>query len=276
MTYLASMLAALAAAAQPPAPLEIPLLGAAADRSALFVYLPERARRNGTAVVICPGGAYMRLVMDTEGHDTARWLVDNGVAGIVLRYRLPAGKEGRSHDVPLADAHEAMRVVRKHAAEWGIDPRRIGIMGYSAGGHVASTAGTHHDAETRPDFMVLMYPVVTMGEFAHPGSRNNLLGPKPDATLVKLYSNELHVTADTPPTFLAHAGDDRPVSVRNSVDFYLALLRAGVPAEMHVYERGDHGLRGGKGGGIGGDPSTSYGKWPVQVIDWMRQRGLLR
>jgi len=275
MSLLASILAAVAAAATPQTPVEIPLLGAAADRSALFVYLPERARRNGTAVVICPGGAYARLVMDTEGHDTAKWLVDNGVAGIVLRYRLP-GKDGRTHDVPLADAHEAMRVVRKHAAEWGIDPRRVGIMGYSAGGHVASTAGTHFDPGTRPDFMVLMYPVVTMGEFAHPGSRGNLLGPKPDAALVQLYSNELHVSADTPPTFLAHASDDRPVSVRNSVDFYLALLRAGVPAEMHAYERGDHGLRGGHGGGIGGDPGTSYGKWPVQVIDWMRQRGLLR
>jgi acetyl esterase/lipase len=261
-----------AASAAPP--LEIVLVPEAVDKPTIYVHLPTEEKRNGAAVVICPGGGYGGLSMESEGHATARWLNEFGVAGIVLKYRLP-GKNGNTHDMPLADAHAAIRLVRQHAAEWKIDPKRVGVMGYSAGGHLASTAGTHYDAETRPDFLLLIYPVITMGEFTHGGSKHNLLGKDPSPELVKLYSNELQVTKDTPPTFLAHASDDRGVNVRNSVDFYLALYRNGVPAELHVYEVGNHGLKGGAGYGIGGPSKAVASTWTDRAYDWMKQRGLL-
>jgi acetyl esterase/lipase len=253
---------------------EIVLFPDAPDKPSITVHLPEPARRTGTAVIVCPGGGYGGLTMGSEGHDTARWFAAQGVAGIVLKYRLP-NKPQNSHKAPLEDAQAAIREVRGHAAQWGIDPRRVGILGYSAGGHLASTAGTHFDAQTRPDFMLLIYPVITMGEFTHGGSRQNLLGGKPDPALVKFYSNEQQVTSRTPPTFLAHASDDGGVSARNSVDFYIALLKAGVPAELHVYERGGHGLKGGAGWGIGGESRTISGTWPQRALEWMRQRRLL-
>ena len=253
---------------------EIVLFPEAVDKPSITPHLPEAARRTGAAVIVCPGGGYGGLTMDSEGHDTARWLAEHGVAGIVLKYRLPS-KPQNSHKSPLEDAQAAIRTVRKHAVAWGIDPRRVGMLGYSAGGHLAATAGTHFDAEIRPDFMLLIYPVISMGEFGHGGSRQNLLGPHPDPGLVKFYSNEQQVTSRTPPTFLAHASDDSGVSPRNSVEFYLALLEAGVPAELHVYERGGHGLKGGAGWGIGGPSRTISGTWPQRALEWMRQRGLL-
>jgi acetyl esterase/lipase len=253
---------------------EIVLFPDAKDKPSIFVYLPEASKRTGAALVICPGGGYGNLSIGCEGHDTARWFAAQGIAGIVLKYRLP-NRPYNAHGDPLEDAHAAIRTVRKQAGHWGIDPRRVGILGFSAGGHLASTAATHFDADTRPDFALLIYPVITMGEYTHGGSRRNLLGPNPDPALVKFYSNELHVTAQTPPTFLAHASDDRGVSARNSVDFYVALLKAGVPAELHVYERGDHGLKGGAGWGIGGPSRSISSTWPQRALEWMRQRGLL-
>ena len=252
---------------------EIVLDPALADKPTITVHLPEAAQRTGAAIIVCPGGGYGGLSMGSEGHDTAAWFAQRGVAGIVLKYRLP-GKPGNDHTMPLSDAHSAIRSVRQHAAEWGIDPHRVGILGYSAGGHLASTAGTHFDEDTRPDFMLLIYPVISMGEFGHGGSRTNLLGAHPDPELVKLYSNELQVTKATPPAFLAHSNDDG-VSVLNSVNFYLALQRAGVPAELHVYASGGHGMKGGAGWGIGGATKDIASSWPDRAIDWMRQRGLL-
>ncbi|HYG77695.1 MAG TPA: alpha/beta hydrolase [Planctomycetota bacterium] len=254
--------------------LEIVLTPDAKDKASIFIHLPAPEKRTGAAIVICPGGGYGGLTMGSEGHDTAKWFVEHGVAGIVLKYRLP-GKPGHSHNTPLDDAHAAIKTVRAKAAEWNIDPRRVGILGYSAGGHLASTAGTHFDVQTRPDFVLAIYPVITMGEYTHGGSKKNLLGAQPDPELVKFYSAELNVTKETPPTFLAHAGDDRGVNAMNSVNFYSALLKANVPAELHVYERGDHGLKGGAGYGIGGATKSISSTWPDRAIEWMRQRGLL-
>ncbi len=238
------------------------------------MHLAKPDRRTGAAIVICPGGGYAGLTMTSEGHDTAEWFAARGVAGIVLQYRLP-GVHGHTHASPLQDAHAAITVVRQRAAEWGIDPHRVGILGYSAGGHLASTAGTHFDENTRPDFMLLIYPVITMtGEYAHAGSRDKLLGPHPAENLVKFYSNELQVTKETPPAFIAAAGDDSTVNVMNSVGFYVALLHAKVPADLHIYTVGEHGLKGGLGWGIGGPSRSVSSTWPDRAIEWMQQRNL--
>jgi acetyl esterase/lipase len=220
------------------------------------VRLPSRGNATGQAVIVCPGGGYGGLAYDWEGTDIAGWLNSRGVAAIVLRYRLPADGDVAQQKwlCPLLDAQRAIRFTRAHAAEWAIDPAKVGIMGFSAGGHLASTAGTHFDAgdktaadpidrlSSRPDFLILIYPVITMSEFTHGGSRENLLGKNPDEALVRRYSNELQVTADTPPTFLLHAGDDDAVPVQNSLLFYQALLAHKVPAELHVYPHGGHGF----------------------------------
>ncbi len=243
----------------------------------IAVHLPPEDKSTGTAVVIAPGGGYGILAIDKEGHDVARWLNSLGVAGIVLKYRL--GDYG--HPAPLQDAQRALSTVRSRAAEWNIDPRRIGIMGFSAGGHLASTAGTHfHSGDSgaenpidwagnRPDFMILIYPVISMQEgLTHQGSRKNLMGEDPDKQLVEYLSNELQVTPETPPTFLVHADDDKAVLAENSVSFYLALRKAGVPAEMHIYEEGGHGF----GLGVRGGSVTS---WPGRCADWLAGRDLL-
>lgn len=244
----------------------------------LTVYLPPEDKATGTAVVIAPGGGYGILAIDKEGHDVAQWLNSLGVAGIVLKYRLAE----YGHPAPLQDAQRALSTVRSRAAEWNIDPHRIGVMGFSAGGHLASTAGTHfHDgnsnaedpierAGSRPDFMILIYPVISMQEgLTHQGSRKNLLGLNPDEQLVEHLSNERQVTPETPPAFLVHADDDNAVPVENSVFFYLALRKAAVPAEMHIYEKGGHGF----GLGVRGGSVTS---WPRRCADWMAGRGLLK
>ncbi len=221
------------------------------DVPAITIYQPEAG--NGTAVVVCPGGGYGHLAMGHEGKDIAEWFNAMGVTAVVLEYRMSRG--GYQHPIPLMDAQHAIRTVRYRAEELGVDPSRIGIMGFSAGGHLASTAGTHFDAGDpdaadpvdrvgcRPDFMVLCYPVIAFGEpYTHQGSQYNLIGENPSEELVRSLSNEKQVTSDTPPTFLFHTDEDTVVPVENSVMFYLALRKAGVPAELHVYRRGGHGL----------------------------------
>ncbi|HEY1188249.1 MAG TPA: alpha/beta hydrolase [Gemmata sp.] len=235
----------------------------------ITVHRPEKT--NGAAAVICPGGGYGGLVTGAEGHGIATWLNAHGVTGVVLEYRLP---KGRSF-VPLLDAQRAIRTVRAHAKEWDIDPAKVGIIGFSAGGHLASTAGTHFDAgnpksddavekhSCRPDFMILVYPVVTMGEKTHGGSRINLLGKQPDQKRVKLFSNELQVTAKTPPAFLAHAKDDKVVVPENSRALYDALLAHKVPAKYLELASGGHGLNGYKG--------PMWDAWQAQSLAWLAE-----
>jgi len=249
-----------------------------ADRPTLTVYLPPAERAVPTGVVVCPGGGYAKLAMDHEGRQVAEWLNSLGVAAFVLKYRL--GPRYR-HPAPLEDAKRALRLVRSRAGEFRIAPDRIGVWGFSAGGHLASTLATHFDAgnpaaadpiervSCRPDFAILAYPVISFAsEYAHKGSRRNLLGDNPDPALVENLSNEKQVTAQTPPTFLFHTNEDQGVPAENSVLFYLALRRAGVPAELHIYERGRHGV-----GLAPNDPVLS--SWPQRLADWLRVRGLL-
>lgn len=238
----------------------------------MYVYLPEKEKNTGAAVVICPGGGYWIEAMDHEGYQMAEWLKERGVAGIVLKYRLPYGH----HEIPSGDARQAMRIVRNHAEEWGINPSKIGIAGSSAGGHLASTAGTRfvygnpeskeplERISSRPDFMLLLYPVITFREeFGHMGSRKNLIGEGNDWKLVEQYSNELHVTPETPPTFLVLADDDKGVVPRNSVEFYLALKENNVPAEMHIFAEGGHGFGMTK-------KNLPVDQWPELFINWLK------
>jgi acetyl esterase/lipase len=233
----------------------------------ITVHKPEKP--NGTAIVICPGGGYGGLVTGGEGHGIAAWLNGHGITGVVLEYRLPKGRPF----VPLLDAQRAIRTVRANAKAWGIDPAKVGIIGFSAGGHLASTAGTHFDdgnpqaenaiekQSSRPDFVILVYPVISMGEKGHGGSRNNLLGGKPDEKLVKLFSNELQVTAKTPPTFLAHAKDDKVVVPENSKMLYEALQAQKVPSKYLELASGGHGLNGYKG--------PMWDAWQTQSLAWL-------
>ena len=242
----------------------------------LTVHLPEPAVATGTAIVICPGGGYGGRVVEGEGHGIARWLNAHGIAGVVLEYRLPAGNYHR----PMLVAQRALRVVRSPAEEWKLNPGRIGIMGFSAGGHLASTAGTHFDAgnaasadlverlSCRPDFMVLVYPVITMGALTHGGSRNNLLGPSPSAELVELLSNEKQVTAKTPPAFLTHARTDAAVPVAHSQMFYAALKAKGIPAELQEFPKGNHGYNGYQG--------EEWDAWQNRSLEWLGEQGLLK
>jgi acetyl esterase/lipase len=248
-----------------------------ADRPMLYPFIVPAGRGTGTAVIVCPGGGYQHLAMEKEGSDVARWLNSLGVTAFVLQYRLGPKYH---HPIELGDAQRAIRTVRTHAAELRIGPDRIGIMGFSAGGHLASSAGTHFDngspdamdpidrAGSRPDFLILGYPVISFVNFVHQGSKLNLLGPNPDPKLVESMSSELAVTAQTPPTFLFHTTTDATVPVENSVLFYSALRKAGVPAELHIYERGPHGV------GLAPTDET-LSNWPQRLADWMRVRGLL-
>jgi len=229
------------------------------------------------AVVVCPGGGYGGLAMGYEGVDVARWLNSHGIAAFVLEYRVAPHR----HPIPLHDAQRALRTVRAHAEEWAVDPARLGILGFSAGGHLASTASTHFDRgdpdgkdsieqqSCRPDFTILIYPVISLlPAYGHMGSRHNLLGKDADDNLAASLSNNRQVTADTPPAFLVHSTGDTGVSSENSIAYYRALVKAGVPAEMHIYEQGEHGYGMGKG-----DPALST--WTDLCIHWMRKRGLL-
>ena len=227
----------------------------AVDKPMIDVYFPSKSYATGEAVVICPGGGYKILAYNHEGTDVAKWLNINGIAGIVLKYRLPFTPnniEGRLS--PFLDAQRAIRLTRFYAKEWGIDPDKVGVMGFSAGGHVASTLGTHYKDDffindnidsinCRPDFMVLMYPVITFKEpFLHLGSRTYLLGENPDTSLINYYSNELHITKDTPPTFIVHAEDDSGVPIENSLMYYNNLKKNKVLCELHTFEKGGHGF----------------------------------
>jgi len=249
------------------------------DKPSLTVYLPPADHATGAAVVICPGGGYGNLAMDHEGHQVAQWLNSFGVAGFILKYRHRG--VGYGHPAPLHDAQRAIRIVRARAKEWGVEPDRVGILGFSAGGHLASSAGTHFDggrpdapdpidrASCRPDFMVLVYPVISFTEpYAHRGSRKNLLGENPDPRLVESFSNEKQVTPRTPPTFLVHTDEDEGVPAENSIAFFLALRKANVPAEIHIYAKGKHGF------GLGKKPDP-VATWPDRCLDWMRGLGLL-
>jgi acetyl esterase/lipase len=240
--------------------------------------LPDEQKATGAAVVICPGGGYGGLATDHEGRQIARWFNDLGVAGIMLEYRHRG--RGYGHPAPLQDAQRAIRTVRARAAEWKINPQKIGIMGFSAGGHLASTAGTHFDkgnpsaddpierAGCRPDFLILCYPVIAFDEaYTHRGSQHNLLGANADPELLRSLSNEKQVTRETPPTFLFHTDEDTAVPAENSVQFYLALRRAGVPAELHIYRSGPHGQ-----GFAAGIPGTCT--WSDRLKDWMKVQGL--
>jgi acetyl esterase/lipase len=248
------------------------------DVPKITVYLPEPAKATGAAIVICPGGGYGGLAMSYEGHDVARWLNTVGVAGIVLKYRVAPYR----HPAPLLDAQRALRYTRAHAKEWGIASARIGILGFSAGGHLASTAATQFDSgkdkgidaidkeSCRPDFAVLVYPVITFtGPFAHGGSRDNLLGKGANPQLIDSLCNHKRVTARTPPTFLVHTSEDKAVPPENSVLFYEALRAAKVPGELHIYEKGRHGL------GMGA-PRSAFASWPRRLVDWMTAHHLLK
>jgi acetyl esterase/lipase len=239
------------------------------EQTETWITVHRAAKPNGAAVIICPGGGYGGLVTGAEGHGIAAWLNGHGIAGIVLEYRLPAGRAF----VPLLDAQRAIRTVRANAKEWQIDPARIGIIGFSAGGHLASTAATHFDkgdsessdvverVSSRPDFAILVYPVITMGEKNHQGSKTNLLGKDPSVELANLFSNEKQVTKQTPPTFLAHAKDDSAVSLENSQLFYAALQAHQVPGKLLELPSGGHGLNGYKG--------PMWDAWQMQSLAWL-------
>jgi acetyl esterase/lipase len=247
------------------------------DKPTITAYLAPRGS-SGTAVIVAPGGAYQNLAMEHEGRQEAYWFNAMGVSAFVLKYRLGPRYH---HPVELGDAQRAIRMVRSRAAEFNVIPDRIGMMGFSAGGHLTSTAGTHFDAGkadatdpieragSRPDFLILGYPVISFDPaVAHAGSVRNLLGDNPNPKLVEDLSNDLRVTAQTPPTFLFHTTNDPGVPVENSVRFFLALRKAKVPVEMHLFENGPHGV-----GMALGDPALS--PWTSLLLNWMRGRGLL-
>jgi acetyl esterase/lipase len=254
------------------------------DKPTLTIYQPAADKANGCAVVVCPGGGYAALADDHEGKQPAEFLNKLGVTAFVLRYRLSPYR----HPIPMQDAQRAVRIVRSRAKDWDVDPARIGIWGFSAGGHLASTVATHFDdgkadaedpidkVSCRPDFCILGYPVITFTgpPITHMGSRNNLLGPNPSQELIDLMSNEKQVTAKTPPTFLFHTNADTGVVPENSVLFYLALRKAKVPAEMHIYEKGPHGV--GLATGVKSPDDPVLKKWPDLLADWLKGRGLLQ
>jgi len=264
----------VSSAASAAEPINLVLFPEEKDKPNITVHRAEANVATGAAVVVCPGGGYGKLTMGSEGHDTAKWFAKRGVTGITLQYRLPS-KSHNDHKAPLADAHAAIRAVRKNAKAWSIDPQRVGILGFSAGGHLASTAATHFDEETRPDFAVLIYPAISLGKYGHGGVRHNLLGRTPSKELLEFYSNEKHVTDKTPQTFLAHSSDDGAVVPENSVLFYQALRKARVSAELHLYEKGRHGMRYGRGYGIGSKFNGPASTWPERCMEWMKARKLL-
>lgn len=248
------------------------------DKPELRIYLPAKEKATGAAMVICPGGGYGALATDHEGHQVAKWANSIGVAGVVLKYRLAPRYR---HPAPLQDAQRAIRYVRANADKLGVAPNRIGILGFSAGGHLASTAATHFDdgdksssdavaqQSSRPDFAVLCYPVISLTEkFAHTGSAKNLLGDQATPEMLENLSNDKQVTPKTPPTFLFHTGEDSGVPVENSLAFYAACRKANVPAELHVYQHGPHGV-----GLAPADPAV-YG-WKDRLADWLKANGFL-
>jgi len=261
-----------------------------ADQPSLKVFRAPAAKANGTAVVICPGGGYGFLADDHEGVQVAEYFNGLGVTAFVLKYRIVAkDRPGPLHPAPLVDAQRSLRLVRHHAKDYGIDVKRVGIMGFSAGGHLASSATVHFNLgglnkddddvakqSCRPDFSILAYPVISMEDgTTHGGSKRNLLGEKPDPKLVELMSAEKQVTKETPPVFIFHTSADTAVIPENAVRLYAALKKAGVPAELHIYEKGRHGV------GLGRDPKWTGGEksvatWPDRLTDWLHSRDLLK
>ncbi|MCC7085905.1 MAG: alpha/beta hydrolase [Pirellulales bacterium] len=250
------------------------------DEPILLMTQPAAAAAIPTAVIVVPGGGYGSLAMDHEGQQIAEWLNGMGISAFILKYRMHA--TGHMHPVPMMDGQRAIRTVRARAKEWNISPERIGVIGFSAGGHLTSTLGTHFDAGdpksadpveqvgSRPDFLILCYPVIsTTADYAHIGSVGNLLGPNPDAKLLEHLSSEKQVTARTPPTFIFQTTQDTGVPAENCIAFYLALHKAGVPVEMHIFESGRHGVGLAKGLG-----ATS--KWPELCHEWLKAHGLLK
>jgi acetyl esterase/lipase len=250
------------------------------DIPTLTPYFPEAGKATGAAMIICPGGGYAKLAPH-EGRDYARWLNQSGITCFVLKYRL--GTDGYRHPAMLQDGARAVRLVRARATEWQLDPKRVGIIGSSAGGHLASTLMVYFDAgnsnavdviehqSSRPDLAILCYPVITMGTFAHQGSKNYLLGTNAPSALVQELSTELHITKDAPPCFLWATDEDKTVPVENSLQFADALRQAGVPFELHVYEHGKHGL------GLGSrDDATQRHPWTAECLRWLKERGFAK
>ncbi|TVZ14802.1 acetyl esterase/lipase [Maribacter sp. MAR_2009_72] len=246
------------------------------QKPTIEVFLPHASKATGKAMLIFPGGGYGILAYDWEGTSVAKFLVDHGIAGIVVKYRLPSDEtQIDKHYVPLIDAQRAIRLVRSRSKEWNIDPANIGLIGFSAGGHLASTLGTQYDnmvytavdkvdsLSARPDFMVLMYPVITMGENTHKGSRNNLLGKNPSAEKVMQFSSDLQINEDTPATYLIHAMDDKAVPVANS-EYFFALhnAKSNERGQLYIFEEGGHGF------GMAED-NEILRKWPLLVLDWI-------
>jgi acetyl esterase/lipase len=248
------------------------------DQPRVTIFPAPAEKSVKACVVLCPGGGYGGLAIGHEGRDIAAWFNERGITTLMLEYRL--GSKGYQHPAPLLDVQRAIRYARSQAEALGYAPNKVGLLGFSAGGHLASTAGTHFDdgdqnaadpidkLSCRPDFLMLGYPVITMGEQTHGGSKRNLLGEKPDPELVELLSNERQVTAQTPPTFLFHTNEDSAVLPENSVLFYLALRKHKVPAELHIYEKGKHGV-----GLAPQDPILS--SWSGRLEDWLRVREIL-
>lgn len=244
----------------------------------LTAYVPPKDKATGAAVMICPGGGYSILAAEHEGSDLAQWFNERGIAAFVLKYRLPNEKAmTHQHEVPLRDAMKGMQLIRHNASRWGVNPSQVGVMGFSAGGHLASTLSTHYNKgdhaspEAKPDFAILLYPVITFTEpYAHKGSRDKLLGPDKSDALVDYYSNELQVSEATPPTFLVHAEDDTGVPIENSMNYYLALKKHNIPSELHIYPTGGHGFAlrtAGKG---------SVANWPQAMEGWLKSRNLMK
>jgi acetyl esterase/lipase len=241
----------------------------------LRIYDVPKDKSIGISVIICPGGGYSGLAIDKEGYEIAKWLNWHGITAFVLKYRLPSDAIMEDKTIgPLQDAQEAIRLVRRNAGKWNLDPGKIGIMGFSAGGHLASTLSTHYDEKVyntddttsaRPDFSLLIYPVISMREdLTHMGSRLCLLGEDPDTERVERFSNELMVNAGTPPAFLVHSTNDEAVKVENSIGYYLALLKAGVRGEMHIYQEGGHGFGLARLGG-------TQSEWPGACLKWLME-----
>lgn len=242
----------------------------------LSIFIPKETKPNQTAVIICPGGGYQHLAFDKEGVKVAEWFNSLGIVAFVLKYRLPTDITMKNKNVgPLQDAQEAIRYVRQNASKWNIDPKKVGILGFSAGGHLAATASTHYDdkvyesaykVSARPDFSLLIYPVISMeNDITHKGSQTNLLGNNLSQDLINSFSNEKQVTAKTPPTFLIHTTDDTVVMPENSINYYLALKKNGVTAELHLYEKGGHGF------GLGVNDTSKF--WTRDCIEWLKVNG---
>lgn len=289
MKHLLSLIVVLLVAVAAPAQTAFPLWPEGApgaqgtaekDIPSLTPFLPEPAQATGAAIVVCPGGGYGGLAAH-EGQDYALFLNQQGIAAFVLKYRL--GSHGYRHPSMLLDAQRAVRMVRARAAEWKLDPKHVGIMGSSAGGHLASTALTHFDAgkpdatdpierqSSRPDLGILCYPVITMGPNTHAGSKKNLLGNEPDAALVDLLSNEKQVTKETPPCFIWHTWEDKAVKVENTLEFAAALQRNGVPFDLHVYQQGRHGI-----GLADKPPFAKAHPWSRDLVFWLKVQGFVR